>query len=95
MLSLRERFKNQIKTNNALSKLYPKIGKIVHIKENLPREAWKLGKIIKLIESEDGEIRATTLLLTTRNTVNRPINLLYLLETAPVSDELNSDALPQ
>ena len=95
LLSLRERFKNQIKTTNTLSKLYPKIGQIVHIKENLPRGAWKLGKIIKLIESEDGEIRATTLLLTTRNTVNRPINLLYPLETAPVSDELNSDALPQ
>ena len=93
LLSLRERFKNQIKTTNTLSKLYPKIGQIVHIKENLPRGAWKLGKIIKLIESEDGEIRAATL-LPTRNTVNRPINLLYPLETAPVSDELNSDPLP-
>ena len=67
----------------------------MHIKENLPRGAWKLGKIIKLIESEDGEIRAATLLLPTRSTVNRPINLLYPLETAPVSDELNSDPLPQ
>ena len=95
LLSLRERFKNQIKTTNTLSKLYPKIGQIVHIKENLPRGAWKLGKIIKLIESEDGEIRAATLLLPTRSTVNRPINLLYPLETAPVSDELNSDPLPQ
>ena len=95
LLSLRERFKNQIKTTNTLSKLYPKIGQIVHIKENLPRGAWKLGKIIKLIESEDGEIRAATLLLPTRSTVNRPINLLYPLETAPISDELNSDPLPQ
>ena len=32
LLSLRERFKNQIKTTNTLSKLYPKIGQIVHIK---------------------------------------------------------------
>ena len=71
LLSLRERFKNQIKTANALSKLYPKIRKIVHLKENLPRGAWKLGKLIKLIESKDGEIRAATLLLPTRNTVNR------------------------
>ena len=52
-------------------------------------------KIIKLIESEDGEIRAATFLLPTRNTVNRPINCLYPLETAAVSDELNSDPLPQ
>ena len=95
LLSLRERFKNQIKTTNTLSKLYPKIGQIVYIKENLLRGTLKLGKIIKLIQSEDGEIRAATLLLPTRNTVNRPINLLYPLETAPVSDGLDSDPLPQ
>ena len=91
LLSLREQFKNQIKTTKAISKLYPKIGQIVHLKENLPRGAWKLCKIIKLIESEDGEIKAATLLL---NTVKRKINLLYPLETASVSDELNSDPLP-
>ena len=51
-------------------------------------------KIIKLIEREGGEIRATTLFLPVRNIVNRPINLLYPLETAPVSDEFNSDPLP-
>ena len=95
LLSLRERSKNQIKTTNALSKVYPKIGQIVHLKENLPRGAWKLGKIIKLIEKENGEIRAATLLLPTRNTVNRPINLLYPLETAPVSHELNSGPVLQ
>ena len=54
-----------------------------------------MGKIIKLIESEDVEIRAATLLLSTRSTVNRPIDLQYPWETAPVSDELNSDPLPQ
>ena len=91
LLSLKERFKNQIKTTNTLLKLYPKIGQIVHIKENLPRGAWKLGKIIKLIESEDGEIRSTTLLLPTRNIVNKLINLLYPLEIAPVSDGFDSD----
>ena len=81
LLSLRERFQNQIKTNNTLSELYP-------------RGAWKLGKIIILVENEDDKIRAAALLLPTRNTVNRPINLLHLLETTPVSDELNSDTLP-
>ena len=44
--------------------------------KNLRRGAWNLGKIIKLIEIEDGEIRAGTLLLPTRNTVNIPINLI-------------------
>ena len=46
------------------------------------------------MQSEDGEIRAAILLLPTRNTVKRLINLLYPLETAPVSDELNSDPEP-
>ena len=35
LLSLREQFKNQIKTTNTLSKLYSNIGQIVHLKENL------------------------------------------------------------
>ena len=91
LLSLKERFK----TTKAQLKLYPKIGQTVYLKENLPRGAWKLGKIIKFIESEDGEFRAATLLLPTRNTVNKPINRLYPFETAPVSDELNSDLLLQ
>ena len=95
LLTLRERLKNQIKTTNTLSKLYPKIGQIVHLKENLSRGVWKLGKIIQLIESGDGEIRAAPLLLPTKNIMIRPINLLYPLETTPVSGELNSDLLPQ
>ena len=47
-----------------------------------------------LYESEAGEIRAATLLLPTRKTVNKQINLLYSLETALVIDKLNSDPLP-
>ena len=70
LVSLRERFKNHIKATNTLSKLHPKIGQIVYLKENLPRGAWKLGTIIKLIESEDGKIIVATLLLPTMNTLN-------------------------
>ena len=67
--------------------------KFCTFKENLPKGAWKLGKIIKLIEREDGEIGAHTLLLPTNNTVNRQINFLHPLETALVTDKLNSDSL--
>ena len=67
----------------------------MHLKENLPRGAWKLGKIIQLIESKDGEIRAATSLLPTRNTVNRPIKLLYPMQIATDRGEPDSDPLPQ
>ena len=41
-----------------------------------------MGKITKLIKSQDNEIRAAKVLLPTGNEVNRPINLLHTLETA-------------
>ena len=67
----------------------------MHLKENLSRAASKLGKIIKVIESKDDAIRAATLLLPTRNTVNRPIKLLYPMQIATVRGELDGDPLPQ
>ena len=77
LLILRERFINQNKTTNTQSKWHPKIGQnCANFPKNLRRGAWNLGKIIKLIEIENGEIRAGTLLLSTRNTVNIPINLI-------------------
>ena len=54
-----------------------------------------MGKIIKVIESKDDAIRAATLLLPTRNTVNRPIKLLYPMQIATVHGELDGDPLPQ
>ena len=58
----------------------PQIGDIVQLKENLPRGSWKLGKIVELITSNDGNIRAAKVLLSTRNVVNHPLNLPYPLE---------------
>ena len=47
-----------------------------------PRQKWLLGKIIDLIPSQDGQIRGARVLLgKSRNTVDRPINRLYPLET--------------
>ena len=94
LLSLRERYQNSIKSTRVQSKLVPKIGQIVHIKEeingkSLPRGIWKMGKVTKLIESKDNEIRAATILLPTKKEVNRPINLLYPLETATPTDQYN------
>ena len=41
-----------------------------------------LGKIADLIPSQDGQVRGVSVLLRkSRNTVDRPVNGLYLLET--------------
>ena len=61
------------------------VGQIVHIKEDAPRSKWKMGKIIQLIESRDKEVHAASVLLPNGNTIKRPINLLYPLETAPAN----------
>ena len=41
-----------------------------------------MGRIVKLIESRDNEIRAASVLSPNGNTIKRLINLLYPLETA-------------
>ena len=65
---------------------------IVHIKDKLPRGAWKMGKVDELIVCRDGEIRSAKVLLPSGCIVNRPINLLYPIETAiPEDNEKNGD----
>ena len=41
-----------------------------------------MGKFVQLIESRENEICAASVLLPNGNTIKRPINLLYPLETA-------------
>ena len=50
--------------------------------EKQPRQKWLLGKIVHFIPSQDGQIGGAKILLRkSRNTVDRPVNRLYLLET--------------
>ena len=80
LLSLRERLKLKLKSPRIEANERPRIGDIVQLKEDLPRGSWKLGKIVELITSNDGNIRAAKVLLPTKNVVNRSLNLLYPLE---------------
>ena len=54
-----------------------------------------MGKITKLIEYQDKEIRAAKALLLTGNEVNRPINLLYPLKTATPLENADEDRTHQ
>ena len=41
---------------------------------------WKLGRLVQLIHSNDGEIRSAKVVLSSRKVISRPLNLLYPLE---------------
>ena len=79
-MSLREKSTLKLKSPRIEANEAPQIGDIVQLKEDLPRGSWKLGKIVKFITSSDGNIRAAKVLLSTKNTLNRSLNLLYPLE---------------
>ena len=60
----------------------PKLNDVVIIKEKmLPRQKWRLGRITELIIGRDSRIRAVKVLVgKTRETLQRPVNLVYPLE---------------
>jgi hypothetical protein len=81
LLSLRERTQSKLKCGRIQSAATPFVGDVVHIKEDLPRNCWKLGKIVELPTSFDGEIRSAKIRLSSGRIIGRPLNLLYPLET--------------
>ena len=79
---LRER---QIKNMNAHSSNSIPVaeGVVVLLKKPLvPRVQWKMGKITSLHHSDDGQVRSATVKLSNRRTVNRPIKLLFPIESS-------------
>ena len=50
------------------------------LKDDLPRGMWRLGEIIQLVHSRDGEIRSAKVQTSSGKVLNRPLNLLYPLE---------------
>ena len=88
LLNLRETLPLAHKGPRSQVKRQPKIGEIVIIKDdNLPRRAWKLGRIKSYIFSKDNQIRAVKVQLANKNILDRAINHLYPLEIPSVADE--------
>ena len=80
LLSLRERIPLYHRGSNESHRL-PKTGDVVLVKdENLPRAAWKLGKILNLIQGRDGKVRSAEVMLSGYTKISRAINHLYPLE---------------
>ena len=80
LLNLRDRSHTKCKSPRVELSQTPKIGDVVQIKENTPRGTWKIGRMIELINSREGNIKAVTVLLQTRRTVTCPVKLLYPME---------------
>ena len=76
--SLRERDTKRVRKSGIRTEV--KVGDVMMIhKKHIARCEWPLGKVEKLVNSEDGEIRGAQL-KTAEGILNRPINLLYPLE---------------
>ena len=67
----------------------PNIGDIVQVKDNIPRRAWKIGRINEFIFNKEGHIRAAKVIFPNKCSINRPLDLLYPLEC---DDKENKDA---
>ena len=49
----------------------------------MPRQQWRIGRLLELIKSRDGNVRAAKILVgKTKRVIERPINKLYPLECA-------------
>ena len=87
LLSLRERTQSRLKSNRIRSSVKPNVGDVVIVKDNIPRGNWKLAKIEQLVPSRDGEIRSCKIKRASGNILNRPMNLLYPIETSHEFDK--------
>ncbi|XP_061712795.1 uncharacterized protein LOC133521744 [Cydia pomonella] len=79
--SLRDRFSHSHKQPRVISKKSPEVGDIVQIKnDSKNRINWKVGKIVSLIRSRDGECRAAKVVVGNTE-FTRSIAHLYPLES--------------
>jgi hypothetical protein len=66
ILSLRERTQTKLKSGHVSSQFKPNVKDVALLKEDSPRGHWKLGRISKLLKSDDGEIRAAKVVVSTK-----------------------------
>ncbi len=86
LVSLRERYQNQIKQSKPTEKVTPSPGNVVLIGESpQPRGTWKLGLIVKLHQSQDGEIRSADVKTKSGKILTRPLTKLFPLESGQTS----------
>lgn len=90
MLNLRERSKLKLKSPRIEAIDTLRVGDIIQLKEDLTRGARKMRKIVELIPSDDGMIRAAKILLGTKNTLNQSLNLLFPLQCNNKNEDITN-----
>ncbi|VDO70122.1 unnamed protein product [Heligmosomoides polygyrus] len=80
LTSLREQHKKLLQQGKSTPRK-PQTGEVVLVRDPFQaRNNWKIGRIIALGNSQDGETREVELMLPSRNIIKRPINVLIPLE---------------
>ena len=92
LLSLRERSQINLKSPRLETKEIPSKRDTVQIKANVPRRSWKIGRIIELLPNSEGKVIAAKVLLATKSTVNRPLNLLYPIECENIVNDTTENS---
>nr|CAD2205963.1 unnamed protein product [Meloidogyne enterolobii] len=82
LIWLRDRSQWAMKGPRSQTKREPNVGEIVILEEEfVPRNLWKIAKIVELLDTKDGRcVRNVKILLPNGTIVSRPINKLYPLE---------------
>ncbi|XP_065224342.1 uncharacterized protein LOC135848370 [Planococcus citri] len=77
-----------------VSKKQPKMGDIVLIAEkNIKRNNWKMGKVVKIHQSDDNEVRSLSI-KTKNGIIIRPLCEIYPLELSSESEAHQNDSIP-
>ena len=87
LLSLRERSQQKLKSRRIQSHFSPNIGDVVLVKDDLPLDCWRLGKVINLVQSRDGCFRSAKVSLPSGRIIGRPLNLLFPIEVSKSAKE--------
>jgi len=93
LLSLRERTTLHHKSGKSKLNRTPSIGEVVLLREDgLPRGSWRIAKIVSLLPSADGQIRAAEIRLPNGTQLRRTVNFLVPLEVSQAAQPDPSDA---
>uniref|UniRef100_A0A915PBM7 DUF5641 domain-containing protein n=1 Tax=Meloidogyne floridensis TaxID=298350 RepID=A0A915PBM7_9BILA len=93
LIWLRDRSQWTMKGPRSQTKREPNVGEIVILEEEfVPRNLWKIAKIIELLDTKDGRcVRNVKILLPNGTIVSRPINRLYPLELNIENKEIENN----